>query len=92
MSISSLEAELNRQKAINRELRQELSEIEVGVSNGYRALEDCNNKICSTLNASTAKFEDSHQKGIAAIELQGEIDKMYVRFKQMELANKKIRE
>ena len=38
MSISSLEAELNRQKAINRELRQELSEIEVGVSNGYRAL------------------------------------------------------
>ena len=26
MSISSLEAELNRQKAINRELRQELSE------------------------------------------------------------------
>ena len=69
MSISSLEAELNRQKAINRELRQELSEIEVGVSNGYRALEDCNNKICSTLNASTAKFEDSHQKGIAAIEL-----------------------
>ena len=92
MSVSSLEAELNRQKAINRELRQELSEIEMGVSNGYRALEECNNQICNSLNASTAKFEDSHKKGIAAIELQGEIDKMYVRFKQMELANKKIRE
>ena len=30
MSISSLEAELSRQRAINRELRQELSQIESG--------------------------------------------------------------
>lgn len=92
MSVSSLEAELSRQKAINRELRQELSEIEYGVSKGYNALEECHNRICNTMNASTAKFEDSRRKGLAAIELQGEIDKMYVRFKQMELANKKIRE
>lgn len=92
MSVSSLEAELSRQKAINRELQQELSEIEYGVSKGYNVLEECNNHICSTMDASTAKFEDSRRKGLAAIELQGEIDKMYVRFKQMELANKKIRE
>ena len=33
----------------------------------------------------------SHQRVIDAIEVQGEIERMYVRFKQMELANKKIR-
>lgn len=92
MSVASLEAELSRQKAINRELRQELSEIEASANNSYQMLESCNREICNTLDASTEKFVDSHQKGIAAIELQGEIDKMYVRFKQMELANKKIRE
>lgn len=92
MSISSLESELSRQKQINRELRQELSEVESGVNSGYRALEACNDNICNTLNSSYRLLEDSHSKGIAAIELQGEIDKMYVRFKQMELANKRIRE
>ena len=58
MSISSLEAELNRQRAINRELRQELNEIASGVLSGYQALEQCNRTICDTLN-------NSHQKTTA---------------------------
>lgn len=92
MSIASLEAELSRQRRINAELRHELSEIEFGVSNGYQTLENCNQYIQNTLNSSREKLEDSRRKGLAAIELQGEIDKLYVRFKQMELANKRIRE
>ena len=36
-------------------------------------------------------MRSSHQRVIDAIEVQGEIEKMYVRFKQVELANKKIR-
>ena len=92
MSVSSLEAELSRQKQINHELRQELNEIEYGVTSGYRTLEACNEQICTTLGKSHQLLENSRNKGLAAIELQGEIDKMYVKFKQMELANKRIRE
>ena len=92
MSISSLEAELNRQRAINRELRQELNEIASGVLSGYQALEQCNRTICDTLNNSHQKLEGSHSRELSSIEMQAEIDKMYVNFKQMELANKKIRE
>lgn len=92
MSISSLEAELSRQRAINRELRQELSQIESGVLSGCQTLEDCNRMICDTLNASHQKLENSHSRELSAIEMQAEIDNMYVKFKQMELANKKIRE
>ena len=92
MSISSLEAELNRQRAINRELRQELNEIASGVLSGYQALEQCNRTICDTLNNSHQKLEGSHSRELSSIEMQAEIDKMYVKFKQMELANKKIRE
>lgn len=91
-SISSLEAELSRQKAINRELRSQLSEIESGVLAGYNALEACNQQICQTLNASAEKLASSHQTGLDAIATQQEIDVLYTRFKQMELANKKIRE
>ena len=92
MSVSSLEAELSRQNQINHELRQELNEIEYGVTSGYRTLEACNEQICTTLGKSHQLLENSRNKGLAAIELQGEIDKMYVKFKQMELANKRIRE
>lgn len=92
MSIASLEAELSRQKSINRELYQELGAIESAVLSGYRSLEDCNQKMRNTLEDSAAKLQDSHQRTLSALELQAEIDQMYVRFKQMELANKKIRE
>ena len=92
MSISSLEAELSRQKSINRELRSELAEVESGVRAGYNTLEDCNRRICETLDASADKLQDSHSMGLGSIETQHEIEDLYVRFKQMELANKKIRE
>ena len=92
MSVASLEAEVARLRSINRELQGELQEIEYGASRSYQTLEDCNRDIQSTLSNSAQKLMDSHQKGIAAIEMQAEIDRMYVRFKQMELANKRIRD
>ncbi len=91
-NIASLEAELSRQQSLNSELKAELAEISYGVSQGYDKLESCNSSIQQKLNDSAAKLEDSHRKVLGAIEMQAEIDKMYVRFKQMALANKKIRE
>jgi len=90
--ISSLEAELSRQRAINRELENELSTISYGVNRAYDRLESFNRKICNVLDTSRAQLDDSHNKMIMALETQAEIERLYVRFKAMELANKRIRD
>ena len=90
--VSSLEAEAARLRSINRELAGELREIEHSASRNLNQLEQCNREMQSSLQNSAQQLLDSQRKGLAAIELQAEIDRMYLRFKQMELANKKIRE
>lgn len=90
--VSSLEAEAARLRSINRELAGELREIEHSASRSLDQLEQCNREMQSSLQNSAQQLLDSQRKGLAAIELQAEIDRMYLRFKQMELANKKIRE
>lgn len=90
--ISSLEAELNRQRSINRELQSELSMIASGVNSAYDRLEAYNGKICSALDTSRSMLDASENRMEAALEVQGEIERLYVRFKAMELANKRIRE
>lgn len=90
--IGSLEAELSRQRSINQQLQSELSTISYGVNHAYDRLENFNSKICNTLESSRSYLDDSHNKMIAALETQAEIEKLYVRFKAMELANKRIRD
>ena len=91
-NISSLEAELSRQRSINSQLRSELSTISNGVSRAQRQLESFNDRINTTLENSRAHLDDSNRQLLAAVETQAEIERLYVRFKAMELANKRIRD
>ena len=89
--LNELRAQLSQAERVNAELRSELSTIEHGVSRAHRDLEDYNDRIRGTLDNCNGAMRSSHQKVIDTIEVQGEIEKLYVRFKQVELANKKIR-
>ena len=89
--LNSLEAELRRAQEINRQLRGELNTVANGVSRANRELEDYNSRIRSMLENCNGSMHSSHQRVIDAMELQGEIERLYVRFKHIELANKRIR-
>ena len=89
--LNQLESQLRQAERVNAELRGELSTVERGVSRAHKELEDYNDRIRSTLDNCNGTMTSSHQRVIDAIEVQSEIERMYVRFKQMELANKKIR-
>lgn len=91
-NIASLEAELARQRSINRELQSELATIANGVSRAHNSLESFNQKIINTLDASRNHLSDADNKMLAALQTQAEIEELYVRFKAMELANKRIRD
>ena len=91
-NIASLEAELSRQKSLNRELLNELNTISAGVNRAHDRLEKFNSKICTALENSNSRLDDSNRKLLAAVETQAEIQRLYVRFKAMELANKRIRD
>ena len=89
--LNQLESQLRQAERVNAELRGELSTVERGVSRAHKELEDYNDRIRGTLDNCNGAMTSSHQRVVDAIEVQGEIERMYVRFKQMELANKKIR-
>jgi hypothetical protein len=89
--VSALQSQLRELESINSHLRHELGTVENGASGANRELKDINNRINQILGTCADKMSGSHNKTIASYELQGEIQKMYVRFKNIELANKKIR-
>lgn len=90
--ISSLRARLSQEEARNRELRGELAELGAGVANAGRRMSEYNTKVQQTMHESANRINTSHENIIKSHELQLEINQMYVRFKNMEMANKKIRE
>lgn len=90
--ISSLRARLSQEEARNRELRGELAELGAGVANAGRRMSEYNTKVQQTMHESANRINSSHENIIKSHELQLEINQMYVRFKNMEMANKKIRE
>lgn len=89
--LSSMRYEVNRARQRNYELHSELNEIENGVYRVYNKWSEFCDDVCNTMSSGAQRVNDSHQKIIEAYELQGEIEKMYVLFKNIELANKKIR-
>lgn len=92
MSIASLEAELSHQRSINNRLRNELGTIEHGVRSAHNRLESFNSKICNRLESGRNYLDESYRKLNAAVDTQVEIERLYVRFKAMEMANKRIRD
>lgn len=89
--IHALQARLAQEQARNRELHGYLAELGSGVASAHSEMSNYQNKVQNTLNESNNRINSSHDNVIRAHELQMEIDKLYVRFKNMELANKKIR-
>lgn len=89
--LSRVERELSRVEAINRELKNELSVVARGASSAHDTLENYNKRIQNSLSDANKMMHASHQRVIDAVALQGQIEKLYVRFKNIELANKKIR-
>lgn len=91
-SIYELESILSQEQSRNRELKNDLEEIESCVKRNKKTLAELNELIRNRLNDSANLLQDSQNKEIEAIEVQGKIEKLYNNFKSMEVANKKIRE
>ena len=89
--LNQLENELRQAERYNAELRGELTTVANGVGRAQQDLEDYNTRIRTTLDNCNGSMRSSHQRVIDAIALQGEIEVLYSRFKNVELANKKIR-
>lgn len=91
-SLSDIQWKVNEQRRLNSELTSELNAITNGISNAYNRWERLCGNVSSSLNNGAQRVAESQRNIEAAYELQGEIDKMYVLFKNIETANKKIRE
>lgn len=90
-SLSEMRSAVNRERHINNELHRELSALESGVYTASNNFANLAENINGTLQAGHGRIENSHERTIQAYELQGEIEKMYRLFKNIELANKEIR-
>ncbi len=91
-SISEMQAKVNEQRRINSELNSELSAIVSGLQSVHHKWNNLCNSISSSLNEGVKRVSASQGSIDAAYEMQGDIDRMYVLFKNIEMANKKIRE
>lgn len=91
-SVSDMQWRVNEQRRINSELHSELNAIANGISNTHNKWDRLCNNISNSLNNGAQRVAASQNYMNAAYEMQGEIDKLYVLFKNIEQANKKIRE
>ena len=91
-SVSEMQWKVNEARRENYELRNELNAIASGISNAYNRWDRLCNNISNTLHNGTKRVEASQNYMNAAYDMQGEIDNLYVLFKNIEMANKKIRE
>lgn len=89
--LRELEREVRRLERIRNELNGELLTIASGVARADKQLDEYNNYINSSLANCDNIMKNSHQRVIDSIAVQGEIEKLYQRYKNVELANKKIR-
>jgi len=90
-SIAEIQSKIAEQQRINRELRQELYELESGVSQAASEWSSLTSQINTSLINGAGRVTNSHELTLKAYELQGEIEKLYKLFKNVEMANKNIR-
>jgi hypothetical protein len=86
-----MRAAVDQQKRINSELRSELYALETGIASAHNKWNTLTNHINNTLATGANRVVSSHERTLQAYELEVEIEKMYKLFKNIELANKKIR-
>lgn len=89
--VSRLESQLHQIERENNALRTEISSTVNSVNQAERTLSDYNQHIRNTLDNANGSINNSINRALEAYELQGQIDKLYVRYKNVELANKRIR-
>ncbi len=89
--VNRLEKELQKIERENADLQAEIGTGVAAVAAAESSLIETKNKIHRTLGNADASLAQSHQRVIQAYEMQREIDVVYGRLKNMELANKKIR-
>lgn len=89
--LNELEDELRYVERINAELKSELSIVATGMTRAHKELEVYNERLRNTLDNCSTSIRSSNQQVLDAIAMQGEIERLYSRFKAIELANKKIR-
>lgn len=98
MSNSSLRAEVSRLESKLREIEHENSQLRAeiattvkSVNEADRNLTDYNQQVRNMLESANGSINKSINQSLSSYELQGQIDRLYTRFKSVELANKKIR-
>ena len=91
-SVSEMQWKVNEQRNLNYELRSELNAIVNGISNTHDKWNRLCNNISNTLNNGAQRVNSAQNNMNAAYDMQGEIDRLYILFKNIEMANKKIRE
>lgn len=89
--VSRLESQLRDIERENAALRSEIGSTVNSVNQAEKNLADYNQHIRNTLENANGTINSSINRALDAYELQGQIDKLYVRYKNVELANKKIR-
>ncbi len=90
-SLSEIRYAVAEQERINSQLKSELYALSNGISRASSSWNNLTNLINNTLNNGTNRIVSSHERTVQAYELQCEIEEMYKIFKNIELANKKIR-
>lgn len=89
--VNNLQAQLRDIERANNQLRSEINAAVQSVNQADHDLKEYNDRIRNSLDSAVGKINGSVNRALDAYELQGQIDKLYVDFKNMELANKKIR-
>ncbi|MGN0576461.1 MAG: hypothetical protein ACI4J2_10575 [Ruminococcus sp.] len=90
--IYAIQSKISHEQARNAQLRSELSQLAAGVQNAVSQWNKLTSHITGTLQNGTNRVNDSHEITLRAYELEGEVEKIYALYKNVELANKKIRE
>lgn len=98
MSNSSLKAEVSRLESRLRKIEHENSQLRAEIAATVRSVNEAdsnltayNQKVRNMLESANGTINKSIDQALSSYELQGQIDRLYTRFKSVELANKKIR-
>lgn len=89
--VSRLESKLREIEHENSQLRNEIATTVNSVNEADRKLADYNRQVGNMLESANGTINKSINQALNSYELQGQIDQLYTRFKNVELANKKIR-
>lgn len=86
-----MRAKVSKQERINNRLHRELSQILSGVENAGSNWRNLSNNIIGTLQVGNQRINDSINTTNNASLIQDDIKRIYLIFKEIELANKRIR-